>query len=780
MRGVIEANKGDIVECSGKYEYVYPESPWRSQKRQRLECFDSTDHATVREATLAQLTAATAQNRESHDCIVESSNRIESAIRFCSSPEVAGLLESAPAFVGAMKLTCGQRLAMIAYARGMTEDVFVKYAVDLEKLSGQVEADMRSHAGRRRDTRTWWLSRPKDQPLGTQATQTAGTMSRFNVIDFPTGCGKTVWSLMAAAMQMAHYWRTLLDAWKRGNTGLVIGPKQRLARLVIAAVPPSTRGHFEKTLYECRREMSRVWPYQRFEVWRSDAMHRTEDARDDTVTFWVLPINKLNEVLRQSPEVTIAMLIIDEFTVNTPRFATASRPTSQVWRTMVLQATPEALEQASGGTTNLVKSFFCNTQLASLTSVPFSVYDGHPQQAHTALTQNAMLDLVSMTFWGHLIRFEMETLGLLPKGIRVYNILSRCENASSYLSGSDSGVPANFANTVLSQFKGLPLKPQCIDSLKEVLDCRTCSLEQIKTALDSVEGMQTDANTVQKIKRTRERIVERLDEFFSSGCPVCGEKVDDDDQRNESFKIFGCCGQMMCTGCSDNWSRQQRLENREPTCAFCRRPVHSTIPREHIPTNETFSVVSNYPLSSAVVDKGTLQDTLFENAKQGLNQPTNLTLALHALMLDGKRRVVVMVKIPHTSFRRESELMDKFIDCEELQSATGYVVKRVDKCLASSGRRAAAEFSEIKSQFDSPDADPMVLLSFTDGKKFVVGTDLFSTDAIVTVGVFVKDTLTQMMGRALRPNPARKVGEIPFVQISSPVRQAGGVIDLTD
>ena len=68
-------------------------------------------------------------------------------------------------------------------------------------------------------------------------------------------------------------------------------------------------------------------------------------ALRDTIVFWVVPVDKLNTVLRAHPDVTVAVCVTDEFIVDTPRERGRTLQ-SPVINRLITQATPQDLGTA--------------------------------------------------------------------------------------------------------------------------------------------------------------------------------------------------------------------------------------------------------------------------------------------------------------------------------------------------------------------------------------------------------------------------------------------------
>ena len=75
----------------------------------------------------------------------------------------------------------------------------------------------------------------------------------------------------------------------------------------------------------------------------------------------------------------------------------------------------------------------------------------------------------------------------------------------------------------------------------------------------------------------------------------------------------------------------------------------------------------------------------------------------------------------------------------------------VDALVNGKGSR----FAKVKTVYDSPDPAPMALLSIGTNGRFLAGTDLGHTKALITVGAIPDKMLVQALGRVFRPVPGR-------------------------
>ena len=164
------------------------------------------------------------------------------------------------------------------------------------------------------------------------------------------------------------------------------------------------------------------------------------------MTFWIVPVAKLNTVLREHPQITVPVVIIDEFTVDTPK-EKAVTDKSPVLKYIITQATPHALESATSG---------CNTWLKQLlggqlqpprrlvTNIQYRSY----KDAQTIADQRVTMDLLtrSMRFGTQCVTTEgtgTERVGCALCHVQVQSM------ATALMRRQVDIFPVNFVNSLL-------------------------------------------------------------------------------------------------------------------------------------------------------------------------------------------------------------------------------------------------------------------------------------------------------------------------------------------
>lgn len=199
------------------------------------------------------------------------------------------------------------------------------------------------------------MARARKIPIATQMTMYEGSCPDKFICDLGTAGGKTSWSIAAALSKLIGNQFSLLkqEHHQKSMGTFVNGPADlKIARTVVIAAAGMTFQHFVDT---AKRMIPRVEAMDStidVQVWdKNGKQWNTTIAASlnpNVVLIWVVPVERIMEVLRHDPSVTIPIVITDEFTVKTPK---ERSPTDQsfVMKNLITQATPQALQDATRG-----------------------------------------------------------------------------------------------------------------------------------------------------------------------------------------------------------------------------------------------------------------------------------------------------------------------------------------------------------------------------------------------------------------------------------------------
>jgi hypothetical protein len=464
-----------------------------------------------------------------------------------------------------------------------------------------------------------------------------------------------------------------------------------------------------------------------------NSIRQASNLPDNHVVFWVIPVSKLNTVLRETPETAVAVCITDEYTVDTPKekFRTLH---SKVIKNMITQATPQALQAATRGNRSMLKELF-GGYLYGPCEIAGLVRGRNFSQAQIAAEQLCNLDLMTLTHFRDHIR--MDLADLVPSGLQVNFVKSKRFTVSSFLLSSEVDmVPASFSNVLMKCINGVNFSQESMILFKQTIHTPVITPPDVILALETL--VKSNLHNSYEVRTRIHRLISRIQEF-TSACPIC--MMDNTDGVN----IFGCCGYCVCNDCFDACNAR---------CAFCRTAVPSSLLRsdvaivpEVVDLAEQKNVdTAMYPLCPTFTT-GIFSVDLQSVVSYHKRQATNLTLALHALVHHKFKRLLILIERDSYNERDLSESLD----IEQIATVTGIGVQRIDTKLRGKG----TEFAKIKKTFDEPNATPMGLLSFGMDPALLIGTNFDQVDAMVTVGSIDTNILTQAINRIFRPRETR-------------------------
>lgn len=581
-------------------------------------------------------------------------------------------------------------------------------------------------------------------PITCEMSCNAQGMRDVGIINFPTASGKTSWVMaVALLLLMMHNFSTVCGEHVQKLTGAMFkGPcTPKVARMVIIAAAGSTFHHFKTTVERLIPRFVEMDPDVRIIVWSTlGALHSTQVAYEmpqNVVVVWIVPPSKLNAVLRQHPDVTVPVCVIDEYTQDTPRERYETER-SHVLKHMVAQATPQALTDATRGNRSWLRDVF-RGPLSAPRSIHRSLRHRAFNDATLTTRQLCMLDLTTMTPFGHRIRNDLVLASLVPSLLNVTFIPSRRRTVVSHILDSSADiVPASLCNTILAYLRPFDLDDISRTRITSLLNdgSRVVPADITQTLDEATSRLPAERVDSNIITRLKERILD-----FTNSCPICMDEAPD-------MHVMGCCGYCLCTDCY--------RQSRDTRCAFCRTQIRTTLTRADLDSEDVVTernaavarvlVEESYPIRESPAPPLVPED-MHRNS-----QLTNLTRTLQHMPAHCNRILIVVERLNYSSD------LSVAIDIPTLSERTGVRIVRVDELLNGQG----SKFNKIKAEFDSPNPAPMALLSFGMNEKFLAGTDLGRATAFIAVGRIDGNILVQCIGRIFRP----VVGRVPDVPVT--------------
>lgn len=651
-------------------------------------------------------------------------------VRVHSIEEIATVLDRIPPGLGADPDT-GKSFDFCAWQR-LSAAHWSRHLFDVTTRIEITSENLRSIANYSEDE----MPRARKIPIGTQMTMYEGSCPDKFICDLGTAGGKTSWSIAAALSKLiGNEFEILKQEHRQKSMGTFVKgpPILKMARMIVVAAAGMTFRHFVTTAQRMIPRLQELDPTLVVHIWEKVGRNwNTTIAASlpaNVVVIWVVPVERIMEVLRHDSSVTIPIVITDEFTVKTPR---ERSPTDQsfVMKNLITQATPQALQEATRGNRTWLKEEFGGF-LNAPRRLKNLVRHRCWKEAQLGAEQLAKLDLMTLTPFRGLVRDELRNM--IPVGISVTFVHSRRITMASHITGSASDmVPANFTNTVLAQLAPFHLSDESREHLVSTLTENVVYPSRINEVLE-----MCTSNVPDQDRRVVQRLQERLVEFQDE-CPICK------DESMTNPNIFGCCGYCVCDHCFHSCNNR---------CPFCRTEVRSTIPRDEIVDEDTRRDIrererllveraedSKYPRKTEE------HAVLYPPAMRNNNILANVTHAIHHLAHQGHTRMLIVLERPRYGVDLSHQL-----DLDRLSNVTGVSITRIDRML--SGK--ATEFAKVKREFDSPNPRAMGMLCYGVTDTFMVGTDLASADSIVVVGNIPDSILTQAISRTLRPNDRR-------------------------
>ena len=578
--------------------------------------------------------------------------------------------------------------------------------------------------------------------INLQLSIAKGGVSEWTLMDVCTGGGKTGMTLaLAASMLSEEYVADLTRHEEESNrnkivmsdisTALgdepVIPGRVRMARLAIVATDASTYNHFVKTLEQLVTRMRVLDPNFQCNIWTKVGMNTStlrayEATLEGIVTFWVVPVGRLMDILKAHPHISVPVCIVDEYR-KAPTSA-VNPVISPVAKIIIANATPQSLCDSIRGHSNRLKDFFEGV-LHPPSSIGRQVARHEHKSAYLTAKNAAKLRLISTGPWMR-ERVRRELQQYMPPSIRVHYVKCTGRTAVARLAASSADfVPADFQSTLRHFLQNYYPTQDCMNKLVDLLKTSPPLSVVVKFLKEGLHSTNPSPN-----ESIKERAISRLEEIDEE-CPICFKQM----TGVQDHALCGACGYGMCTTC----------RARCPRCPFCRDSLPRELARANVMRNETRTEEAAETTTTMQTDT---PETTHEMCARLTSTPGSqydkFVRVLRGLGEAGFKRTLIIV---------ERHRFDREINMTNLQEETGFQMppKPVNALLTGKGR----EFAKIKADFDSPDPRKKALLSHGVDDKFLVGTNLDHVDSLVVVGEVERRILEQTLGRVFRPRVTR-------------------------
>jgi hypothetical protein len=592
--------------------------------------------------------------------------------------------------------------------------------------------------------------RQRKMPIRAQYSMLQGSFPDVGIVDMPTATGKTAWSCCVAFMAVCtERFDSLVTTYRSANMGKVLKGSASVVvpRLVLIATAASTYVHFCDTLIGLFPEFARLDKQSTCILWtgvkksHSLSIASAKDASE--IIFWVVPMCKLNVVLRATPSVAVAMFIADEFTVDTPKERSRTSKSPMI-KQLIMQATPQALVDATKGYSSLLREYF-GGPLIPPCEIMRVVEQGQMTKAQLACEQLCILDLVTLTAYRDLIRNDL--CSLMPNGLLIYFVKSRRFSVSAHVLSSEQleFVPLCLSDVLIKQIRPYirthdDARQQNLDEFEKDIRAATRPADVVR----AIVALATKYDLVQNA--TVQRLVARIHEYVVA-CPICLSEAG-------SMHMFGCCGYCVCISCRTQCTSR---------CPFCRQlqphVVNALIGEVAQGQAQEEEVHLNFPARPARVDidnNSNFEACLNASVVTQRSQSYNVTMTLHSLFSHGYKRVLMLLESEEYSHRLDFHS----VVVQQLAQATGAEVHRIDTLLSGDGHF----FAGLKTRLDDRTTQPMVLVCYGMDTRVLIGTNFDFIDSMVVVGDIPPHMLTQALGRTLRPRASRDNSK-PMVMI---------------
>lgn len=620
------------------------------------------------------------------------------------------------------ELTPCQRLFLYTVAHSpysMTAEV---------KVSGE---SIRSIAAESR----WCERSTRKLPIESKFSRRAGTMGDVTIWDLPPGAGKTMLAVMLGAMMTSPaLFTSLVESHTAKKSGTVYAGSAdvKVARLVVIGTMSTTYSHFVLTTKELLPHFNSLWPRRRFVIWEGTGKDKTPERAycmpTDATVIWILPLSSVTEAISVTPDVDVALLVMDEYIVDTPR-KKYQRNESSAAKFVILQATPEALCTASGGYQNELQKVF-NGSIVDPRHIRDAIVRRDFKTAQRGCDGLAKLMLFTTSAFRGIVRDDLARL--VPNGLAIYQV--RCRRvslASALLDSKVDLVAADLASVLLTLLKPLSLTDESIQTV------RNLAIADAITPADAVQVFQKLQSANELIDVGASAVIRRLTtriEEVTNACPICYDEV------NGDFKMMGCCGYVLCARCAAPLQK----------CAFCRTDLRTTRIARSDAEPEADHHALSYPKAPEWQPTDDVDSSIRTHTSSRHTQLYNLVMVLHTLRHDGKRRVLMLVQNDESNHFGFASERHGGVNYGRLCAVTGYQLGYVPK-----PRGRGADYAVEKARFDDPAQPPIALVCDGYDDRVAVGADFASADALVVVGSVYQERVVQLIGRVFRPNRKR-------------------------
>jgi hypothetical protein len=544
-----------------------------------------------------------------------------------------------------------------------------------------------------------------------------GIGKKVSFLNSPTGSGKTIMSTLCAAIPLTFsafpkFEQVLTDR----RMGMIFsGPAEvKLAPLSILATPPGTFDHFYNHAIAVAAAINSS-PGNSLVVWKgmNKNHHSVQIAYDNTEGesfLWVMPIDKVKDVLAEGSDYSIVSVVYDEAVVPVP-FCKNSRPMADVICTIYAQATVDSVMKMTDGVSSPLREFFGGA---------FE----HPRRFEWNVTYRNWKNLCLMSSQytklmvcmspslclRNALRQSLDDL--LPCGISVSRRICRRNTITSLIAGSRSDVvPVRMLDSLLLSLRSFFPDEESVSSIKNLFEdgeeFKVPSISDLTSVLKNIKSKyQTGFSCV-------ERIVSKLEDFSMSNCPICFES-------KENVSFFACCGFVVCSSCKSMGMSK---------CFFCR-------------STEEF-VFKDWQRSPSLFMNPKLDDE-----KSIFDMESEMVHSLKWLTINGYKRTLVFVQ----TYGAVNSGINLTLS-RDFREATDFSFFQVG---SFSGQ--ATEFSKFKRFFDDPNDKrnlAIVDVEVSDKSPLRFGTDLNCADSMVILGDITDAAFYQALGRVIRPRVGR-------------------------
>lgn len=570
----------------------------------------------------------------------------------------------------------------------------------------------------------------RKQVVHAQKSMAAHGMPSHRIVDLSTGMGKTPLGIAMGYMVVSphHYPRFTREYRRTRLCDIVDGPiEMPFARLVLVAATSSTFAHFASTLGTLLPAMRAHSPDVTIDVWTTMSARYSVRAASERpgIVFWICVGKKdLVKILRAHPDVGVAVCVTDEM----PPKQSGRKALSPVLKHLVLNATPQALHEATYGQTTWFRDLM-GGMLQAPCRLRTSIKYHHFSEAQMGSEQACLLDMMTLSPLRDLVRRDLRAL--VPHHLDVHVLRSRRLTLSAVLVDSSTDfVPASFANLLASHLNVWRPDPEQMSALREYVTGGELHVPGLVQRLRSlVFGRGGYESTVA-------RLTERIGDAQMS-CPICME------EDTGALRLFGCCGCVVCADCFPRCTR----------CPMCRTAKATQVRRE-----DAGIVQEERPAPlPEVVPTASLAEALQATTRTSYEEARNLELSLHCLVRTGHRRLLVFVETPWET--SETHVVARM---RTIFETVGVSHERVDTALRGKGTKFAA----MEARFNEDGPACKALLCIGETTEFLVGANLTHADALVTVGHIPDTKVAQALGRVMRPRVGRdNTKPIPMVRV---------------